>query len=78
MSRRAFDAEIPLDLAVNLIPLAIIVFFVALFAVVNPWGVAPLQSAVQFAILLSMIVLLGLVTYLAARVIEGDERTRHD
>lgn len=78
MSRRAFDAEIALDLAVNLIPLAIIVFFVALFAVFNPWGFAVLQSTVQFTILLSMIGLLGLVTYLAARVIEGDDRTRHE
>lgn len=78
MSRRAFDAEIALDLAVNLIPLAIIVFFVALFAVFNPWGFALLQSTVQFAVLLSMVAMLGLVTYLSARVIEGDDRTRHD
>lgn len=78
MSRRAFDAEVTLDLAVNLIPLAIIAFFVALFAVINPWGVSPLQSTVQFGILLSTAGLLGLVTYVAARVIEGDDRTRHD
>ncbi|QSW98326.1 DUF6684 family protein [Haloterrigena alkaliphila] len=78
MSRAAFDSEITLDLAVNLIPLAIMVFFVALFAVFNPWGVAILQSTIQFAILLSMIATLGFVTYYAARVIEGDERTHHD
>ena len=78
MSRRAFDAEITLDLAVNLIPLAILVFFVALFAVFNPWGVAAMPSTVQFAILLSMIGTLGFATYYAARVIEGDERTHHD
>ncbi|NUB91354.1 hypothetical protein HTZ84_11395 [Haloterrigena sp. SYSU A558-1] len=78
MSRRAFDAEITLDLAVNLIPLAIMVFFVALFAVFNPWGIEPLQSTIQFAILLSMIATLGFVTYYAARVIERDDRTYHD
>ncbi|WP_049924047.1 DUF6684 family protein [Halopiger djelfimassiliensis] len=76
MSRRAFDAEIALDLAVNLIPLAIIVFFVVLFAAFNPWGFDPLRSTIQFAVLLSVIILLGLVTVLSARVIEGDERTR--
>ncbi|WP_137289740.1 DUF6684 family protein [Natronorubrum halophilum] len=78
MSRSAFDAEITLDLTVNLIPLAIIVFFTALFAVFNPWGFSPLQSTIQFAILLSTSFLLGLVTYLAARAIEGDDRTQHD
>lgn len=78
MSRRAFDAEIALDLAVNMIPLVIISFFTVLFAVFNPWGIAPLQSTIQFAILLSMIATIGFVTYYAARVIEGDDRTRHD
>lgn len=77
MSRRAFDAEIALDLTVNLIPLAIILFFVATFAVFNPWGVDPLQSGLQFAILLSFATVLAVVTYLAARVIETDPRTRH-
>ncbi|TYL40602.1 hypothetical protein CV102_03265 [Natronococcus pandeyae] len=76
MSRRAFDAEVALDLAVNLIPLAIMLFFVAVFAVFNPWGFDPLRSGIQFAILLSMIGSLALVTYIAARVIESDEHTR--
>ncbi|WP_436347751.1 DUF6684 family protein [Natronorubrum sp. FCH18a] len=78
MSRRAFDSEVALDLAVNLIPFAIILFFVALFAVFNPWGFSPLQSTVQFAVLLTTAGLLALVTYFSARAIEGDEHTRHD
>jgi Cu/Ag efflux pump CusA len=78
MSRRAFDAEIALDLAVNLIPLSIIVFFVAVFAAFNPWGFDPLQSAIQFAVLLSTALALAVVTFLAARVIETDDRTRED
>ncbi|ELY78218.1 hypothetical protein C487_09329 [Natrinema pallidum DSM 3751] len=78
MSRRAFDAEITLDLAVNLIPFAIIGFFVAVFAVFNPWGFDPLQSTIQFAILLVTMGALGVVTWFAARVIETDERTRHE
>ncbi|WP_265111135.1 DUF6684 family protein [Halosolutus halophilus] len=78
MSRRAFDAEIALDLVVNAIPLAIILFFVATFAVFNPWGIDPLQSGLQFAILLSIATALAVATYLAARVIETDPRTRHE
>ncbi|MFC4437138.1 MULTISPECIES: DUF6684 family protein [Natrialbaceae] len=76
MSRSAFDAEVALDLAVNLIPLAILLFFVAIFAAFNPWGFDPLRSGIQFAILLSMAGGLTLATYIAARVIEGDEHTR--
>lgn len=76
MSRSAFETEIALDLAVNLIPMAILVFYVAVFAVFNPWGVDILQSTVQFAVMLSMIVGLAIVTYVAARVIESDEHTR--
>lgn len=78
MSRRAFDAEIALDLAVNLIPFLIIGFFVAVFAVFNPWGFDPLQSTIQFAVLLLTMGSLAIVTYFAARAIETDERTRHD
>lgn len=78
MSRRAFDAEITLDLAVNAIPFLIMGFFVAVFAIFNPWGFDPLQSTIQFAILLVTMGTLGVVTWVAARVIETDDRTRHD
>ena len=78
MSRPAFDAEITLDLAVNMIPFGILAFFVALFAVFNPWGVEPVQSTVQFAVLLVTMATLGYVTYYAARLIESDDRTHHD
>ncbi|WP_226041276.1 DUF6684 family protein [Natrinema sp. DC36] len=78
MSRPAFDAEVALDLAVNTIPFLIMAFFVAVFAVFNPWGFDPLQSTIQFAVLLSTMGTLAFVTYLAARVIETDDRTRYD
>ncbi|AGB32770.1 hypothetical protein C488_08987 [Natrinema pellirubrum DSM 15624] len=78
MSRRAFDAEVTLDLAVNLLPFLIMAFFVGVFAVFNPWGVDPLQSALQFSILFATMGMLAVATYLAARVIETDDRTRHD
>ncbi|SEV98626.1 DUF6684 family protein [Natrinema salifodinae] len=78
MSRRAFDAEIALDLTVNLIPFLIIGFFVVVFAVFNPWGFDPLQSTVQFAVLIVTMGTLAFVTYYAARAIETDDHTRHD
>jgi len=46
--------------------------------VFNPWGFDPLQSTIQFAVLLSTMGTLAFVTYLAARVIETDDRTRYD
>ncbi|ELY85327.1 DUF6684 family protein [Natrialba taiwanensis] len=76
MSRRAFDTELALDLAVNFIPFVIIVFFIGLFAVFNPWGFDPLRSTIQFAILISIAVSLAVVTAIAARVIESDDHTR--
>ncbi len=78
MSRRAFDAEIALDLAVNAIPFLIIGFFVAVFALFNPWGFDLLQSTVQFAILVTTMLSLAIVTLVAARRIETDDRTRGD
>ncbi|WP_254522880.1 DUF6684 family protein [Natrinema caseinilyticum] len=78
MSRPAFDAEVALDLAVNLIPFAIIAFFVLVFAVFNPWGFDPLQSTVQFTILLATMLLLAVVTLIAARAIETDDRTQQE
>ncbi|SEQ56243.1 DUF6684 family protein [Natrinema salaciae] len=78
MSRRAFDAEIALDLTVNLIPFLIIGFFVAVFAAFNPWGFAPLQSTIQFSVLVVTMATLAFVTLVAARAIETDDRTRHE
>lgn len=78
MSRPAFDAEVALDLAVNTVPFLIMAFFVAVFAVFNPWGFDPLQSTIQFAVLLATMGTLAFVTYLAAREIETDDRTRYD
>ena len=77
MSRSAFDAEVALDLAVNIIPAAIIVFFVLLFAVFNPWGVSLVPTSIQFTLLLSMVVAVAVVTYVGARLIEGDGAHRH-
>lgn len=78
MSRRAFDAEIALDLAVNLIPLGILLFFIGLYALVNPWGLDPVATTIQFAIIGLSAVALTVVTVVGAGAIEGDPRTRGD
>lgn len=78
MSRSIFDIEMVIDLSVNLIPMAILVFFIAVFAAFNPWGFDLLHSSVQFAVMLSMVLGIGLITYIAARVIETDDHARGD
>jgi hypothetical protein len=73
MATRIFDRETLLDLTVNIVPLAIMAFFVVVFLVVNPWGVDPLASGIQFALLLAPFVLLAILTYLSGKAIAGDE-----
>lgn len=68
-----FDKDTWLDLTVNLIPLAILGFFVVAFLVVPAWGVDPVFSGMQFAIVGSMIVSLAILTYYAGKAIEGAE-----
>jgi len=74
MATRIFDRETLLDLTVNIVPLAIMAFFVVVFLVVNPWGVDPLASGIQFALLLAPFVLLAILTYISGKAIAGDEK----
>jgi len=73
MATPIFERETWLDISVNIIPLGIIGFFVALFVVNSPWEIAGLTSAIGFALLVVPFVLLGLLTYLAADIIESAE-----
>ncbi|MFB6307793.1 MAG: DUF6684 family protein [Haloarculaceae archaeon] len=74
MALLGFEKDTLLDLTVNVIPLAIIVFFVGAFAVLQPFGIDPVFSAMQFAILVTMLVALSILTYYAGKVIERDEK----
>lgn len=68
MGHRTFDRETLLDALVNIIPLAIIGFFAALFLVQSPWGVdGSLATVLQFGMLAVWAVLLAIVTYLTAQ-----------
>ena len=73
MSLLGFEKETLLDLTVNMIPLGIMLFFIAAFAVVPAFGVDPVFSAMQFAIIGTMFGGLALLTYYAGKAIEGAE-----
>lgn len=74
MTETVFDRETLLDLTVNFIPLGILIFFIAAFALVAPWGVDPLISGLQFAIVGGTAVLLVVLTYYAGKAISTAER----
>lgn len=73
MSLTPFDRETLLDLTVNVIPLAILLFFVVLFAALSPFGFDPVITSVQFAIIGAMFVALALLTYYAGVAIQSAE-----
>ena len=68
-----FDRETSLDLVVNLVPLVIIAFFMVFFAVLQQWPFDPFLFVVSQGLLLVPLVLLGLLTYVAGRVISRDQ-----
>ncbi|MFB6123730.1 MAG: DUF6684 family protein [Haloferacaceae archaeon] len=76
MTTRIFDRDTVLDLTVNFIPLAIMLFFLVGFAVVNPFGWDPLTSGLQFALLVVPFVLLAILTYLSGKAISLAEQER--
>ena len=73
MALFGFEKETLLDLTVNVIPLGIILFFIATFAVVSPFGIDPVFSGLQFSLMISMFLLLTVLTYYAGRAVEGAE-----
>ena len=74
MTEKLFDRETLLDLTVNAIPLAILLFFIVAFAVVAPWGTDPLVSGLQFAIISVTAVLLVILTYVSGKAISKAEK----
>lgn len=73
MTAPVFEKETWLDITVNVVPLAIIGFFVALFAFASPWAIGGPPSAVGFALLVVPFLALAVVTYYAAALIESVE-----
>ncbi|MFC4549429.1 MULTISPECIES: DUF6684 family protein [Halorussus] len=69
MATPIFDRETWLDITVNLIPICIITFFLALFTVASPWPIEGLTSVVGYALLVVPFLGLAGLTYLAAQYI---------
>ncbi|GAA0654017.1 DUF6684 family protein [Salarchaeum japonicum] len=71
MTANLFDKDVLLDLTVNIIPLAIIAFFTAMFVVFNPWADEGLFGLVlQYTLMVLPFIALAVLTYAAAKRIE--------
>jgi hypothetical protein len=69
MSDRIFDRETLLDLTVNAIPLAILLFFVLLFAVVTPFESNAVALVLQMGVVIVTGVALAVLTYYSGKAI---------
>lgn len=74
MTLRTFDRATLLDLTVNMVPLGIMLFFIVVFVVADPFGPDLVSTAVQMTIMVVMVASLGLLTYVSGRIISRDER----
>lgn len=68
-----FDRETLLDLVVNAIPLGMILFFVVVFLVMNPFGSSPVNTAIQMALLIVPFIALALLTYVSGKAVSEAE-----
>lgn len=79
MAARVFDRDTLLDLTVNVVPLVILGFFFAVFIALNPWGGGlTLERGLQFVLVGWMLVGLTILTYYAAKAIEGGDEAEGD
>ncbi|MFB6233151.1 MAG: DUF6684 family protein [Haloarculaceae archaeon] len=76
MERELFDRDTLLDLVVNFIPLGIILFFVGVYLFKRPWGFDLGISGIMLALLIVPFLALGILTYVSAVAIAGDEQDK--
>jgi hypothetical protein len=69
-----FDRETLLDLVVNAIPLGIMLFFIAVFLLVNPFGSDPVGTAIQITIVGVTFLALFILTYVSGKAISESEK----
>lgn len=69
-----FDRETLLDLVVNAIPLGIMLFFIAVFVLVNPFGSDPVGTAIQLSIVGVTFLALLVLTYVSGKAISESEK----
>ena len=70
MASTLFTRDTFFDLLVNIVPIAIIVFFLVLYTLFDPWGGSLLGRGLQYALLVVHLIFLPLLTYAAAKRIE--------
>lgn len=73
MSDRIFDRDTMLDLSVNIIPLAVLLFFVLLFAVIAPFPGDSVIIVVQMSIIIITGIALAILTYYSGKAVAGAE-----
>lgn len=72
-----FDKETILDLTVNFVPLFIILFFIGVLLVTNPWSdIGSFGLIIALGLHVVPFVSLALLTYVSAKIIAGDEKTK--
>lgn len=69
-----FDRETLLDLVVNAVPLGIMLFFIAVFLLVDPFGSDPVGTAIQLTIVGVTFLALFVLTYVSGKAISESER----
>ncbi|WP_324757206.1 DUF6684 family protein [Haloarcula sp. GH36] len=74
MALFGFEKDTLLDLTVNVIPLGILGFFIVAFALVPAFGTDPVFSGLQFALMITMFLLLAVLTYYAGKAVEDAEK----
>ncbi|WP_435077717.1 DUF6684 family protein [Halococcus sp. AFM35] len=75
MSDTTFDRETLLDLSVNIVPLAIILFFAVLLVVFDPFGSDIVAMGLAQLLHVVPFVVLAVVTYVSGRIIAEAEHT---
>lgn len=75
MSFTIFDKDLLLDLTVNIVPLAILAFFMLAFVFVNPWGTGLSTIPILQLVLVGWVFVgLAILTYISAKRIDGGEQ----
>ncbi|EMA18734.1 DUF6684 family protein [Haloarcula argentinensis] len=74
MALFGFEKDTLLDLTVNVIPLGILFFFIIAFAAFPAFGTDPVFTGLQFALIISMFLLLAVLTYYAGKAVENAEK----
>jgi len=70
MADSVFDRETLLDISVNIIPMVILLFFTLFLLLLSPFPDDPFAQVIAIGLHVVPFVLLGLLTYVAATVVE--------